>query len=112
MTLRPIISLFTAATLVVTRGAAQAPAAASTYGLLEGKVISLSGEPLRKATLHLRAAPGPAAPGIVNAPGQTSNYSVPSDASGNFHFEGVEPGRYLLFADRSGYVQQFYGARG
>src|SRR6266446_4629229 len=112
MTLRLIISLFTAATLVVTRVAAQAPATPSTYGLLEGKVVSLSGEPLRKATLHLRAAPGPAAPGIVNTPGQTSNYSVPSDATGNFHFDGIEPGRYLLLAERSGFVSQSYGARG
>src|SRR6266853_1358121 len=116
MTLRLVISLFTAAALVVTPVAAQAPAAASTtsdaYGVLEGKVVSLSGEPLRTATLHLRTAPGPAATAAVNRPAPTSNYSVPSDATGSFHFEGIEPGRYLLLADRNGYVQQLYGARG
>src|SRR5262249_42923814 len=37
---------------------------------------------------------------------------VSSDGAGKFHFEGIEPGRYLLSAERSGYVQQVYGARG
>ena len=94
MTLRLIVSFFAASALIC----AQAPGP-DTMCVLEGKVLSLSGEPLRKATLHLRAAPG-----------SSANYSVSSDATGKFVFDDIEPGRYSLSAERTGYVPQFFGA--
>ncbi len=110
MTFRLIVSLFVATALLCELLSAQAPApnATDTKGVLEGKVLSLSGEPLRKATLHLRAAGAPP-PG---SPTQSSNYAVTSDATGKFLFDDVDPGRYTLSADRTGYLQQSYGARG
>jgi len=76
---------------------------------LEGHVLSqTTGEPLRKANLHLamlqRLGVGP-------ANSQMPRYVVSSDAGGKFAFEDVEAGRYSLSADRAGYVRQNYGAR-
>ena len=58
-------------------------------GTVEGRVLSISGEPLSKAALHLRASNG------------GTNYTVSTNGQGNFLFEGIKPGRYLLSADRS-----------
>jgi protocatechuate 3,4-dioxygenase beta subunit len=105
------ISLFLAAASAL----AQAPVAPQTNsssaeknGVVEGSVVSLTDEPLRRATLRLLGAPGPTS---TNAPPQTNNYSVSSDATGHFRFEVIEPGRYTLLAERTGYVRQYYGAR-
>ena len=40
-----------------------------------------------------------------------TSYTSTSDAAGHFVFEEVEPGRYTLSAERSGYVRGNYGAR-
>jgi uncharacterized surface anchored protein len=71
---------------------------------VEGQVLSTAGAPLKKATLRLLAA---------SQMNQTnfSNYAVSTDSEGKFSFEGVTPGTYILSADRTGYLQQFYGAR-
>ncbi len=38
-------------------------------------------------------------------------YVAVTDAEGKFRIDSVEPGRYLLFAERQGFVRQQYGAR-
>ena len=79
--------------------AAQQPSAATDpkdLATLSGITVSLAGQPLKKATLILRGAQA---------------YTATSDAEGKFLFEGVQPGRYTLFADRQGFVRQTYGAR-
>src|SRR5258708_4223446 len=108
MTLRLIVSLFVARAFLC----AQTPASntADTKCVLEGKVVGLSGEPLRKATLHLRSAGGP--PVSLTQALPASNYAVTSDATGKFLFDDIDPGRYILSADRTGYLPQSYGARG
>jgi protocatechuate 3,4-dioxygenase beta subunit len=40
-----------------------------------------------------------------------SNYSVSTDNEGKFFFEGVTPGTYILSAERTGYLRQFYGTK-
>src|SRR5437773_942516 len=71
-------------------------------GSIEGQVLNAAtGEPLKKASVTLRA---------LNGRGQTP--AVSSDTSGRFSLTGVEPGRYRLFAERNGFVRQEYGARG
>lgn len=102
MTLRLIVSLFVAPAFLLAQPAD--PNSFDKRGVLEGKVVSLAGEPLRKAALHLRAA------GAITP--QSANYAVTSDAAGKFLFDDVEPGRYTLSADRTGYLPQSYGARG
>ena len=69
---------------------------------LEGKVVhAITGEPLRKARL------------TVVSPGGESRgpQAATSDAEGKFRIVNVEPGRYLLSADRVGFVRSRYGGR-
>jgi protocatechuate 3,4-dioxygenase beta subunit len=40
-----------------------------------------------------------------------SNYAATADAEGKFVIENITPGTYILSADRTGYLQQYYGAR-
>src|SRR5436190_4587230 len=82
---------------------------------IEGRVTSLNGEVVRKATVRLQPAFGPqlAAP---PAPGAQANqipstYSESSDEAGKFVFENVAPGRYTLTSEKTGFVTQRYGAR-
>src|ERR1051326_93239 len=82
---------------------------------IEGRVTSLNGEVVRKATVRLQPAFGPqfAAP---PAPGTQTNqipstYSESSDEAGKFVFENVAPGRYTLTSEKTGFVTQRYGAR-
>lgn len=83
------------------------PAAAKCR--VAGQVVHFtSGEPLRKVQLHLKRFD--AEGGVMSAP-TVSNYATTSDAQGRFSFEGVNPGAYWLFADRTGYLEQSYGAR-
>ena len=82
---------------------------------VEGRVISLNGEVVRKATVRLQPAFGPQFAGPP-APGTQSNqipstYSESSDEAGKFAFENVAPGRYTLTSEKTGFVTQRYGAR-
>src|SRR5579864_8878092 len=72
---------------------------------LEGSVLSLTGEVVRKATLRLQSSGG-----AQNGQAPT-NYSESSGNDGKFVFEDVAPGRYMLSAEKAGYVTQRYGAR-
>jgi hypothetical protein len=75
--------------------------------VLQGRVVnSQTGEPLRKATLHLtRRAPGPVPNGIPQS------YTGTSQPDGTFRFEAVEPGSYNLSGERSGFLNTQYGQR-
>ncbi len=69
-------------------------------GAIEGKVVNIRGEPLRKADLQLRAM----RPGFQALTASTDN-------EGNFAFQGLDPSIYLLSASRAGYLGQSYGTR-
>lgn len=74
-------------------------------GQIEGLVISAnSNQPLRGATVRLRHPERTATP-IPPA------YTVSTDDSGRFLFENVEPGPYLLSAERTGFLRRDYAAR-
>ena len=69
-----------------------------------GQVISLAGAPLKKATVRLQGlSQGPSSP--------PTNYSATSDGGGKFLFEDVVPGKYVLIAQRAGYISQQFGAK-
>ncbi|MBV8569812.1 MAG: carboxypeptidase regulatory-like domain-containing protein, partial [Acidobacteriaceae bacterium] len=76
---------------------------------LSGHVTNaLSGEPLKKATLHLRATyfgdgRPPASP--------PSNYFAVSENDGSFRFLNVKPGIYSLSAEHAGFLETNYGAK-
>lgn len=71
---------------------------ASIEGRLEN---SLTGEPLRQGVLRLS---------IASAGLLAPEYVAQSDSKGNFVFEQVEAGSYLLSADHIGFLHGNYGA--
>lgn len=81
----------------------QNPAPTTEPASLEGRTVA-GGQPVRKASVMLR--PMEAKPGE-----QAQPYGTTSDAEGKFRFESVEPGRYLLMVERSGYLRQAYRAK-
>src|SRR2546426_3445302 len=84
-----------------TEAADQEPAA------IEGRVLNvLTGEPIRKVNLTLTVSGGASA---GTAPPQST--TAVSDAEGKFRFEKLEAERYMLSADKTGFVRQQYGAR-
>jgi protocatechuate 3,4-dioxygenase beta subunit len=89
------LSAFQAAPAPVKSGA---PKLAS----IEGKVIhALSNDALKKVTVLLaRSGGGPAA-----------QLSAETDEKGAFTFHDLEPGRYQMYAERTGFARQAYGAR-
>lgn len=72
---------------------------------LAGVVRSATGQPLRGVTLLLTPVPSSAA----SAPASSS--ATETDVNGNFAFDPVDPGRYLLSAEKSGYLRGGYGDR-
>ena len=71
---------------------------------MEGTILSLSGDLVRKATVRLQGTGG--------QPGQPpASYSETTDNAGKFVFEDVAPGRYMLSAEKPGFVTARYGAR-
>jgi hypothetical protein len=74
--------------------------AQDTGALLEGAVTNaLSGEAIRKCTVNLRRSDG-------------KSYAILTDAEGRFHFANLEPGRYNLGGEKTGFARQEFGARG
>ncbi len=71
---------------------------------VEGTILSLNGEAVRKATVRLQGTGG--------QPGQPPvSYIETTDKGGKFVFEDVLPGRYFLSADKLGFATARYGAR-
>ena len=83
--------------LVVLTAAAAAYCQEAQPGSVEGQVTTASGEPIRKVSLRL----------------QKDQHSVPGEAdeSGYFLFERLDPGNYMLSADRSGYLSAWANVR-
>jgi hypothetical protein len=80
----------------------------SQKGEIAGQVLSLATrEPLKSATLRLRK-PFPTSNSAPNP--RDAAYTTQTDAAGKFLFQDVDPGSYWLTTDRSGYVEQNYGA--
>ena len=72
-------------------GAQQAPP--SKPGKVQGVVLnSVTNDPVKKATVTLQGL------------GQTTNHSAVTDATGHFHFDSVEPGKYSAMANRDGFI--------
>ena len=70
-------------------------------GSVRGQVVSATGEPLRKAEVVLR----PLSRGGVGMMPEGA-FTMTTDATGVFAFDGVPPGNYAVSAQRNGYVRQ------
>ena len=110
MRFRLLFAIFSAAAALRAQVAQTGPTADSKpKARLEGRVLSLTtGEAIRKVTLRLRMN---GTVGIATGPVNNSTLVSTSDAEGKFTFEDVDPGRYTLAAERSGFVTQTYSAR-
>ena len=87
-----------------------APEKAADAGSISGTVASAAGEPLRRVTVRL--APLRSGQAVVLSTSGSTPESE-TDSQGNFSIDPVAPGRYLLMAERSGYLNALYsGARG
>jgi hypothetical protein len=78
-----------------------APAVSLPPGAVEGRVMSATGEPLRKVALSLRP----------NGRGG-GNYSATSSTDGSFRFASVDQGNYSLTGERTGYVRETLSSPG
>ena len=80
------------------------PDASQKTTRVEGTILSMNGDPVRKATVRLQGGGG--------QPGQPPvSYSEASDNGGKFLFDDVAPGRYTLSAEKPGFVTARFGAR-
>jgi hypothetical protein len=70
----------------------KAPAKASFEGIV---VKEPGGEPLKKAIIEL----------IGEDQGESGNYTATSDVEGHFKITAIQPGRYRLFVERTGYLE-------
>jgi protocatechuate 3,4-dioxygenase beta subunit len=62
---------------------------------IEGSVVKdQGGEPVKKANVQ-----------VINEDRESSNYSATTDADGHFKVESVEPGRYRIFVERTGFIE-------
>jgi len=70
---------------------------------IEGQVVNAqTGDPLKKAHVRLFGNDGQ----------QNNNYGTTTDAGGHFVIQEIDPGTYTVFAERNGFTQTQYGARG
>jgi protocatechuate 3,4-dioxygenase beta subunit len=75
---------------------------------ITGRVINAAtGAPLKKASVWLEAF-SPTR-GVTGAPTVAAPATI-TDAEGRFTLDGIDPGSYLLLAQRVGYLDQGYGA--
>jgi protocatechuate 3,4-dioxygenase beta subunit len=88
----------------------------SKMALIEGRVLSSTGEPLKKAEVRLMRVDGrrgvEGGGGPVFMMGGPDNNMVTTDDNGRFEFKGLEAGRYMVNAQRTGFVMSSFGARG
>lgn len=90
---------------LVAAGLAATCAAQQQRGNISGTVVSAAGEPLKNANVTLRSVGGRARSGGAGPP---LAYAATSDAQGNFEFDDLEPNRYQLQVQRTGYLPAAY----
>ena len=74
--------------------------------VIEGQVFSAAtGEPIKRANLILRRAD------LSPNSGMPTSYSTATDAGGSFAMKDLDPGKYRLSVNRTGFVSVEYGAR-
>jgi len=96
-----MISIVTLAMFLAQQVSAPAPVPAAPR--VEGSVVNaLNGEPVRKATVILRA----------HDEEHGLSYADETDSNGHFSIPGVEPGEYAIIADHTGFIVRTAGATG
>lgn len=75
---------------------------AQTGATIEGRVVTTSGAPVRRATITLRFTTGVQQ---MSGPNIASNATAESDGDGRFVFQNLSPGPAVVSASRSGYSE-------
>ena len=88
-----VMVVMAACSLVQAQAPSPTPKTEPVTGVIEGKVVNESGQPLAGASLFLRAANN-------NLTGRTAV----SDLDGNFRVNGLEPALYLISANVPAYA--------
>jgi hypothetical protein len=68
---------------------------------ISGTVVTVNGEPIRRADVHLRS---------MASRGPGGMQTATTDGAGNFTFLQLEPGQYWLSAEKPGFVRREFGA--
>jgi len=85
-----------------------APTPADQKCVVAGHVTnSVSGEPVKKVSVRLMRN----GPVNVNTDSGPQAYTAISEADGSFRIEGVDPGRYMLSGQKTGFIYTNYGAK-
>jgi hypothetical protein len=86
---------------------------AAPKGTIEGTVVNAkTGVPLKRAMVRLNQMMSRQQNTPTSGPGvQPIRMSKETDESGHFSFAGLPGGRYMMSADRQGYLRQSYGSR-
>jgi len=74
------------------------PNGANNCGIAGSVVKATTGEPIKRAGIYLQKSDDP-----------RSGYSAHTDAAGRFAIDEIEPGRYNLRVEHTGYASQSYG---
>lgn len=75
--------------------------AANSAAGLEGIVVQHTTKvPIKGVRIMLRNS----------APGQSIFHNTVSDGDGRFQFREVKPGEYTLYAEKAGFLRQYYGS--
>src|ERR1700740_2122869 len=95
--MRPFIIIIVCVVALAVEAAPGASAAKeAAKASLEGSVIKEpAGEPLKKAIVEL----------ISENQEEGGNYTATSDQKGHFRIADIQPGRYKLFVERTGYME-------
>ena len=96
--MKPVLTLLIIPALAAVTAAQSAsnPIKPATLADLQGIAVKdPGGEPVKKAVIEL----------ISDDQQQGGNYTAVTAADGAFHIENIMPGRYHLFAERTGYVE-------
>lgn len=77
-----------------------AVALAQSGASIEGRVVTTSGAPVRRASVSLRLASGPV---MMSGPNISANFTVESDGDGRFTFQNLNAGGAIVAVSRPGY---------
>ena len=94
--LKPMKLVTSSLLILLLSASAMAQSAPARRAVIEGLVTrDPGGEPVKKALIEV----------IAESQNEGGNYTSVTGPDGGFHIEGIAPGRYHLFAERTGFLE-------